>query len=124
MLVPAIRTCGLPSPRGLATAARSAYSLFLLDACGFHRVAPQRRPASDERGKLGRRVAERIDADLVQPLDRARFARRLCHLLRDAVDDRARRRGGREKPVPGIVAKAREELRERREGPEMGGGVL
>src|SRR6266513_1806910 len=89
--------------------------LFLLYACGVHRVVPQRRFAADPRGKLSRRVAESIDTDLVQALDDARVARRLRHLLRDTVDDLLRRRGGRHKPVPGVTAKARIELRDRRQ---------
>src|SRR6266704_302819 len=90
-------------------------SLFLLDARGVHRVAPQRRFAADPGGKLGRRIAERIDADLVQPLDDARVAGRLRHLVRDAVDDRPRRRGRRENPVPGAAAKTRIKLCDRRQ---------
>src|SRR6266705_2053187 len=116
------KTCLSRSVRNLfldrscpTSSSRQRPSLFLLDACGVHRVAPQRRFAADQRSELGRRVAERIDADLVQPLDRARFARRLRHLLRNAVDDLFWRRGGSEQSVPDDGAKTRIKFGDRRD---------
>src|SRR2546426_6474107 len=69
---------------GACVGSRLAHLLLRLEAGGVHRLTPQRRVALDQGGKLGGSVAERINADLVQPLDDARFARGLDDFLREA----------------------------------------
>src|ERR671930_2465575 len=54
------------------------------NAGGLHRVAPDRRLAPHERREFRRRVAERLDADLAQPLGGSRLVQHFGHLLREA----------------------------------------
>src|SRR5438094_7213658 len=77
------------------------------DASGLHRVAPYWRFTLHERGEFCRRVAERLDADLAEALRSRRLAHDFGDFLREALDDRPRRAGRREKAVPGASGKSR-----------------
>src|SRR3954470_20851624 len=84
------------------------------DASGPHGVAPYWRLTLHERRELRRCVAERLDADLAQPLGRRWLAHDFGHFLREALDDWLRRAARREEAVPRASGKSGIGLGDRR----------
>src|SRR5689334_541906 len=80
---------------------RRTLSLLGLDARGGDDLRPFRDFGVEELRCLGRRVADRLDADLVKAVLDVRLVDRFRGLLREAIDDLARRRAGRHEQHPG-----------------------
>src|SRR5262245_28419514 len=71
-----------------------------LDARGLDHFRPLRDFRLDERGELGGRIADHVDAELVEFLLHVRQRERLEGVLMQAVDERGRRARGRHQPEP------------------------